>query len=112
MLVYAYTPDQACALGQGEIGESFVDMRARRDAEHDVRASTFTEPRCEDDPDYMRQAGWHMEGEYMCESCGLAPFGMEAFAVCKSSGLCKECGCENNDEIDQPCQHEEGWSVE
>lgn len=115
VLVYADSEENACELGAGEMDGDPRSCVARHAPEHDARARTFLAGRVEDDPEYMRDAGWHYEGEDACGCCGLAAFGMEKYAVCRGCNLCKPCIAANNDPNDDegPCNHDEwGYSCE
>lgn len=111
VLVYAQSEATACALGCIELDADAEACVARRRPEHDARARTFLAGRVEQDPEYLRNAGWKMEGEWECGSCGLGAFGMERYAVCRASSQCRECGCDDDDG-DGPCDHPEGFSCE
>jgi hypothetical protein len=110
--VFADTPEQACELGCWELGGDAEVCEARRAPEHDERASLYLAGRIERDPEYLRNAGWRMEGEWTCGCCGLAAFGMEQYGVCRMTSQCKECGCDDEDSDEPPCEHEEGFSCE
>jgi hypothetical protein len=111
VLVYHYTKEAAQELGRHCLTteSSWECTRADRAPEHDPRCVSMTEPEQEEDEEYLRQKGWRYEDEKSCHSCGLTAFGQEKFAVCNECGMCKECGC---DEEDGPCPQAEGWSCE
>lgn len=111
VLVYADSEAMARELGAGEMDGDPEGCNARHAPEHDERARMFLAGRVEDDPEYMRNAGWHHEGEWSCGSCGLSAYGMEKYGVCRVCHLCKECGHEDDDE-DGPCPANEGYSCE
>ncbi len=109
VLVYASTPEMACEIGSSEWGEDASQCEARRAPEHDERARQYLVGRIENDPEYLRAAGWRLEGEWTCGCCGLAAFGMEKYAVCRMTSQCKECGCDDADSDEPPCTHEDGF---
>lgn len=115
VLVYASNEEMARELGARDMSGDVECTEVRRAPEHDARAITQLHARVEDDPEYMRNAGWHLEGELQCGCCGLSAYGQEKYGVCRVSNLCKECGCDDandGDELAGPCQHEEGFSCE
>lgn len=106
-LVYAYTAAHARSLGYVDIdGLEYADAAARRSHANDARAATRSEPGIETSQKYLRSQGWHHEGEYTCAACGLYPFGMNEFAVCRDEEMCRDCGCPKD------CKHEDGFSCE
>lgn len=112
VLVFAQCEATACAIGAPDMDGEPEDCEARRAPEHDERAKEYLAASVEHDPEYMRNAGWHYEGEERCGCCGLAAFGMEKYGVCRLSNLCKECGCDDAEDEDGPCGHSEGFSCE
>ena len=108
-LVYAQCERTACELGAFDMDGDADSCEARRAPEHDARALLFLAGRAEDDPEYLRDAGWHYEGEWRCGCCGLAAFGIEAYGVCRQSSQCKVCKCDDDPELG-PCDHEDGFS--
>lgn len=108
VLVYHYTEEAAQELGRHCLTSesSWESTFAERAPEHDSRCVSMTEPEQEEDEEYLREKGWRYEGEKTCDSCGLAAFGQEEYAVCNECGMCKECGC------DTVCQQSEDWSCE
>lgn len=105
-LVYAYTAGHARSLAMNMLDAEYLDTQAERMPEHDTRAQAHGKPGLEDEASFLRERGWRYEDEEHCGSCGLAAFGMEAFAVCKTCMLCKECGCEEG------CDQSDGFSCE
>jgi hypothetical protein len=113
VLVYAQCERTACEIGAPELDGEPEGCEARHAPEHDERAKLYLAGRIERDPEYMRDAGWHMQGEYTCGSCGNAAFGMEQYGVCRGCNECKECIKTPIDDEDGPCNHEEwGFSCE
>jgi hypothetical protein len=114
VLVYAQCERTAVEIGAPELDGEPEGCEARHAPEHDARAAIYLAGQVEHDAEYMRDAGWHMQGEYSCGSCGLAAFGMEKYAVCRGCNLCKPCIGEDADEDeDGPCDHAEwGFSCE
>lgn len=105
-LVYAESGRQAKALGwkHGDLeAEEFIELRVRRAPAADRYAS---EVGVERDRKILRLAGWRMEDEYTCGSCGLGAMGQDEFAVCLECYQCKECGCEDG------CKQSQSWSCE
>ncbi len=93
VMVYAYTSAQARSIGRGELDLDYIDAHVRRAPEYDERAKTREKAGIECDDAFLRQEGWHTEGEPTCESCGLCSMGNDKFAVCHDCGNCVECGC-------------------
>lgn len=115
VIVYHYTEEAAKELGRHCLSStnSWEETDVERAPEHDARCVTMIEPEQEEDAAYLRDSGWRYEDEKTCDSCGLAAFGQEEFAVCHECGMCKECGCDTScDEADGPCRQSEGWSCE
>lgn len=44
-------------------------------------------------PEVLRRAEWRYDGEVSCDGCGLYPFDMPQFEVCRECYHCPECGC-------------------
>jgi len=44
------------------------------------------------DQQTLREMGWRMECDDICDSCGLSAFEGE-YPVCEECGQCNECGC-------------------
>lgn len=105
VLVYASSEAMAREIGCRNLSGNPVECEAERDEKHDARAAMFLVGRIEDDAEYLRTAGWRMEGESYCCCCSLAAFGMEKYGICCISNNCKECGCDDDDELG-PCKHE------
>ena len=105
-IVYAYTPQHARTLAAYEINSDYECMYAYRAWKHEPRVALQPEAGCENDPEYLRNEGWHMDGEWACGSCGLAANGQEKYGVCRMCNQCKECGCEED------CDQSEGFSCE
>jgi hypothetical protein len=112
VLVYAQSEVMACEIGCVELGGDAEACEAHRRPENDMRAQSFLAGRVERDPEYLRTAGWRMEGEWACGCCGLAAFGMKKYAVCRMTSQCKDCGCDDADNTEPPCDHEDGFSCE
>lgn len=106
VIVYAYTPQEAREIGANDMGADSESCYVHRAWSFEHRAALHTEPSLENDDEYMRALGWHRENEWTCESCGLAAFGIEKYAVCKTCGGCRDCGCEED------CDQSEGFSCE
>lgn len=112
-IVYHETAEAARELGRHHLssGPSYAETEATRVPEHDARASQQSEPGVEEDASYLRDSGWRLEGEHACSCCGLAAMGMDEHAVCRTSGMCRECGCEEGTvDGDPECTHEDGFS--
>ncbi len=114
VLVFAQSEEMACELGASALDGEPENCKARRSPEHDARAAKYLAGTVEDDPEYLREIGWHLEGEMSCGSCGLYPMGLEKYAVCRVTSQCKECGCDDPEHPDEegPCTHEEGFAHE
>lgn len=117
VIVYHYTEEAAKELGRYCLtqAQSWEETDVERAPEHDARCMSMIEPEQEEDGEYLRSKGWRYEDEKTCDSCGLAAFGQEEFAVCNECRLCKECGCADNgcgENCDEPCKKSEGWSCE
>lgn len=116
VLVYAQCERTAVEIGAPELDGDVEGCEARPTPEHDHRAAHYLAGCIERDAEYMRDAGWHMESELSCGSCGSAAFGMEKYAVCHGCYLCKECiaaGGGDEEDEDGPCDHaEHGFSCE
>lgn len=50
-------------------------------------------PHEEGRPEVLRRLGWAIEDERRCDTCGLAPMGVDEYVVCFECGQCLECGC-------------------
>jgi len=111
VLVFADNEELACEIGAPAMDGDARSCKARHAPEHDARAQRYLAARVEEDPEYMRDAGWHMEGEWGCSACGLYAFGMEEYGVCRVCHQCKVCGHDEDDE-DGPCPANEGFSCE
>lgn len=113
VLVFAQSEEMAIELGAYELNGEPECCDVRHAPEHDARAARYLAGCVEHDGEYMRNAGWHLEGEQSCGSCGLYAYGMEKYGVCRMSNQCKECGCdEYEDAGEPPCTHEDGFSCE
>lgn len=106
VIVYAYTINQARDIGCNDMNADFESVYAYRAWDFEHRVPLQTEPGVESDDEYMRSLGWRHENERICDSCGLAAFGIEKYAVCNTCGGCRECGCEDD------CDQSEGFSCE
>lgn len=111
-LVYAQSERYACEIGASHIECGPEDCEAVHIPAHDARARTFFVGCVEHDPEYLRNAGWRYEGEWVCGCCSLAAFGMEKYGVCRMTSQCKECGCDDADDDEPACTHEDGFSCE
>ncbi len=116
VLVFAQCERTACEIGAPELDGEPEGCEARHAPEHDHRAKLYLAGRVEHDAEFMRDAGWHMDGEWGCGSCGLHAFGMEQYGVCRGCSECKACIAamtDNDHDDDGPCNHEEwGFSCE
>lgn len=103
-LVFARNHSEARKLGmRGNAceGIDFVDIRTRRVFSVDGmenRSIAYIEKRVE----VLRAAGFHREGDCVCDVCGLHDFNEDRFTVCGECHQCKECGhtedCEGRDD--------------
>jgi hypothetical protein len=113
VLVFADNEELACEIGAPAMDGDARGCKARRAPEHDARAALYLAACVEEDPEYMRDAGWHHEHEDSCGSCGLSAFGMEKYGVCRGCNECKVCIETAEEDDDGPCNHEEwGFSCE
>lgn len=90
-LIYAETEDHARVLyGRCSAHPDDGPNHVQRVPQADRFARRIGEER---NPHILRQCNWGGEDERRCDSCGLAPMHMDAFAVCDECGQCRECGC-------------------
>lgn len=97
-LVFARDHAEAQMIGaRGDACEGLdaVDIRTRRVPQVDALANKPT-PYIEQRVEVLRAAGFHREGDRMCDSCGLHDFDEEKFAVCDECHQCPECGHESD----------------
>lgn len=69
----------------------FVDIRTRRVQDVDGMAHKDT-AYIETKVEVLRAAGFHREGDRMCDTCGLHDFDEDRFAVCDECNQCPDCG--------------------
>lgn len=87
---------ETCSL-EGTVDESFVATDTTASLGIILLPSYEPDlPRVERDVAVQRLCGWREECESTCDTCGLAPNGMEEFAVCPECYQCKECGCDDD----------------
>lgn len=104
-LVYAATAERAVAIARekGDVCAQYADYEdmsivVKRHEEGDrFAAAEGVERKTET----LRLAGWRMDDESACGSCGLHPMDDERFAICEDCSNCKECGCDSGQ--DDPC---------
>lgn len=100
-LVWAATADDALLLAAGRYdGDAPTDRdyreALRATAANDDERQRLAEyapdwPTVEHRPIVERLAGWRLDGETACESCGLAAMGLDQYAVCPDCHCCPEC---------------------
>lgn len=90
VLTYAYTRTQARLLGSDVSDFSFAEAHARRFQEHDDRAQVVGVG-TENDAAFLREQGWHREGERSCDTCGLSAYSFDEHAVCDECFQCPKC---------------------
>jgi len=81
---------------KGELSEAcggeWMDARIIRQPQHDRLVDWNKDDAyiIRDKPT-LRKMGWRIEGDQVCDTCGLAEFDGE-YPVCEDSGQCSECG--------------------
>lgn len=109
-IVYSDSEEHACEMAEYHLDGDVECFVAEHAPEHDARASLHFASTIEEDPEYLRDAGWRFEGEWNCGGCGLSAFGMEKYGVCRLTSQCKECGCDDADSKEPECDHADGFS--
>lgn len=94
-LVFARTAAQARKLGylHNDIGsDGWITLRTERKPDADrLIPADVNEPYLVTDTRVLREAGWSIEGDMLCASCGLATMDGE-FPLCEYCEQCAECG--------------------
>ncbi len=79
----------------------WLDARVVRAPEHDKLLDHEADmPYVVRSPNILRNMGWKMEDEYICDSCGLAPMGIEKFEVCNDCGMCADCAADDDEKCE------------
>lgn len=95
VLVFASSEEEARKIGyqQGYLRGDWDDVCADRHPTTDALAiSGATDAYAENRPEVLREAGWHLEGDSRCCSCGLATMDGQ-FPLCECEN-CEECRCD------------------
>lgn len=97
-LVFARNSGRAKVVWAGHIKyDEWININVTRveDGDKYLRSDAKGEY-AEQDVEILRQLGWTYEDEATCNSCGLAPMGMDKYEVCEDCELCLDCGHEDD----------------
>lgn len=101
-LIFAYNQNQAKSKGFHNMeacrGFDYIEIHCHRVPEADTFVNkNKIESYVEYDPEILRNSGFYPpygEDPESCDSCGLASYGFEKYAICPDCRQCKECGCD------------------
>ena len=104
VLVFANNQKEARKLGSRRVDydDKYIHLPVERwDQADNLLRADAADAYVEFEPKVLREAGWQIDGESTCDSCGLAPMDMDEFAICGDCCQCPECGCECEDSDSQ-----------